>query len=727
VSPGTVETVDALENPVDEQFRVGNEEATTKKQIIYVMTRYLAGQCDGAVLRDDVGFNGAHARFGKAMAQLPLEQWTPRQVWAMRRILETYKNTQLAHLWVIIPEIEEPPDIPKRFVSGGYVAPPRPVPRQWRTLKFTDDAGTYLRDMRGVGAMVFDQNYDPALIAAIKSIPGRRYDGTHKVWIVPITASEGIEAVLDVACEFGYDVPDETHTALETQVFTAITRIEQSHAKDTTFEIPDLPDGLALYPFQRAGVEFMARTHNVLNGDDMGLGKTPQALVTAKITDAFPMVVICPATLKDNWAREARKWCPERTVQIAESKSLLVTETMVPLADITVINYDLLKRHAGVMATGRWGAIVVDECHKVKNPKSLRHKMVEMIINTNTSARVMMLSGTPVVNEPMEFWSLIKLLGYGPRFGGERSYKYRYDTYYKQRLEELNQKARELFMVRRSKIQVLSDLPDKTRTVVPIEIANRDHYDEVESDLAAYMAKIAVAKTTFDPSESLKEIVRLGLTMEESGQFLLNAMKRWDQDVYSGKYDVVSRHEQLLRWGQLKKLAVEGKMPAVFDWLDEFIDDTDQKIVVFVWHIETGQRIAKRYNADFIYGGMANTDRQPAVDRFTDDPKRRILVGNIQAAGEGLNIQAASNVAFVEYGWNPKDHEQAEDRCHRIGQKNAVTAWYLTAKDTIDDEIAALIAKKLEVTTAIQDGAGKDVQMEMLNELNQRLQSRRRR
>lgn len=704
---------------------IGNERATNPAEAIRLLTRFLAGVCDGARTRDGVGFNGAHAEFGRRMATTPIEQWTPRQTWAMRRILETYKNTQLAAFWDAIPDIPEPFDARPLVSSSGALVPQPSVKRGWRVLTYARDGGMFDPNFRGMDVLVLDQNYDPGLIAKIKELPGRRYNGNNKVWVVPCTSTTVIDTVVQFGCEHGYDITDDTHEALRDKLVAARETIAASHADETTYEITGLPDGLSLYPFQRAGVEFAVKRKRVLNGDAMGLGKTPQALVTAFVTNAYPLLVICPASLKENWAREARKWTPDKTVAIMSSGSHMITDDGAPVADVVIMNYDIIKAFSMELGIAKWGMIVCDECHKLKNETSQRHLGVSLLLSFNKQARVMFLSGTPVVNKPMEFWSLIKLLGYGPEFGGMKAYKYRYDTYYRPRLEELSQRAREKFFIRRTKAQVLTELPAKTRDIVPIALSNRKEYDEVESDLAHFMATLAVQSETFDPTEAFREIARLGVGLDEARNLLLAAEKRWSEGIYRGKYDVVSRNEQLLRWEQLKKLAVDGKMKGVFEWLDEFLEGTDEKIVVFVWHVETGKQIARRYGADFIYGGMPTTQRQPAVDRFTEQPERRIIVGNIQAAGEGLNLQVANNVAFVEYGWNPKDHEQAEDRCHRMGQRDNVTAWYLAAPRTIDEEIASIIAKKLEVVDAIQDGAGRDAQMDMIGELTQRIGKRR--
>jgi SWI/SNF-related matrix-associated actin-dependent regulator 1 of chromatin subfamily A len=127
----------------------------------------------------------------------------------------------------------------------------------------------------------------------------------------------------------------------------------------------------------------------------------------------------------------------------------------------------------------------------------------------------------------------------------------------------------------------------------------------------------------------------------------------------------------------------------------------------------------------FIHGQVQVDKRQPLVDRFQTDPKCRLIVGNMIAMGEGLTLTASSNVAFIEFGWNPKTHDQAEDRCHRIGQHDSVMVWNLVAENTIDEEIVALIEEKRQIVNAIQDGVGADSQRQMMEDLAARMEARR--
>ena len=173
----------------------------------------------------------------------------------------------------------------------------------------------------------------------------------------------------------------------------------------------------------------------------------------------------------------------------------------------------------------------------------------------------------------------------------------------------------------------------------------------------------------------------------------------------------------------LKMTAARGKLGAVVRWAEDFLE-SGEKLVLFGWHREIVDALAERFGAPKITGDATAEDRQAAVDGFQGDPDTRLLVANVRAGGVGLTLTAASNVAFCELGWTPAEHDQAEDRCHRLGQKDSVNAWYLLAEDTIESRIYALIEKKRRVVGAATEGtagaAGGDVLSELAETLREK-------
>jgi SNF2 family DNA or RNA helicase len=388
------------------------------------------------------------------------------------------------------------------------------------------------------------------------------------------------------------------------------------------------------------------------------------------------------------------------------------------LYDMVIVNYNsrILDKWMGQLIDISPASIILDECHAIKNPKAQQSKLVQELIS-ETQARVIALSGTPVVNRPMEFYQIVKALGHAKTLGGYSEYKRRYDNNRTEAHHELNTRARTHFMVRRLKKDVLTELPPKMYSTVPIEIINREAYRKAEADIASYFATKKSQDKKF--MESVIAYCDAKRYEGETREKFIDAAKAQH---YNASYAIAAQNEQLLRWEALKQLAVQGKMPAVFEWIETFLE-SDEKLVVFVTHTAIGEAIAARFDAEFIHGGVSPDARLPIVDRFQNDPEQKVIVGNMIAMGEGLTLTAASNVCFVELGWNRKQHAQAEDRCHRIGQHDSVMVWHLIAENTIEQEIIDLIERKRVVSEAIQDG-DEQTQREMLAELERILEER---
>jgi SNF2 family DNA or RNA helicase len=700
---------------------VGAEVAHTPHEVVYVLTRYLAGVCDGAMTPDGHGFNRVHAEFGHKLAEMEFAEWTPRQLWAARKMLTTYSKRQLAPWWPAVPDIAEPAkpsaDAAKdrRWQETHPEYTPRPTYRR-----------LVLSQVNGVDVIELQQSYDERLIQAIKMLPQRKYDPNRKIWYLPIHI-ESIEKTLDFALQWGYDIPDQITNRIDAMMANMTELLKLSHADTAQITV----DGLQgeMFPFQKAGVEYASRVGNVMIADEMGLGKTVQAIATLQHDGHFPAIVICPASLKRNWEREVKKWLPSRKTMVLNGSVWPIRHfDGTPVVDIFIINYNvqILRKWVNQLREIQPKAIVLDECHNVKNSKAQQSQMVRDLLR-ETEARKIFLSGTPVVNRPMEFWNLLSMLGYGKRLGGFMDFKQRYAYADAKRLQELNQRVRPMFFIRRRKKDVLLELPDKLSTVVPLTITNRAAYEEAEADIAGYFATKKIESEQFlADAESEARVAVFKGEASSVEEYVAQAKKR----EYTQSRAMAERAEQLLRWEGLKQKALEGKLPAVYQWIEEFLDDSDQKLVVFGLHTEAivglQQRYKDKYGAVTIHGGVDSDDRMPIVDTFQNDPGCRLIVGTMMAMGEGLTLTAASNVAFIEYGWNPKTHAQAEDRCHRIGQKDTVNVWNLVAENTIDEEIVALIESKREVVDAIQDGTGADTQATLMRELSERMAARRR-
>lgn len=417
----------------------------------------------------------------------------------------------------------------------------------------------------------------------------------------------------------------------------------------------------------------------VLIADEMGLGKTVQAIAILESSESYPALVVCPASLRSNWAREATAWIPHRSVEVLSGRNPHSKPN--PPADVTILNYDILDAWADDLPALK--AIVLDESHYIKNGATKRTKAAIRLSDRQPHDIVRLcLSGTPIVNNPTEILTQLRFLHRHTDFGGVAGFKRRYGA--GANLDELNRRLRACCMVRRRKIDVLSELPPKRWATLlfdgdPHRMAS---YRIAEQDIITHLVTQAR-----DAAE------KAGASSEEAWRVAWERAAR------------VGAAQQLVAINVLRRLATEAKMGAVCGWLEDFLVD-GRKIVVFAHHRHTIATLASRFpDAVTITGDTSMSDRQENVERFQTDPSCRTMLCSLKAAGVGLTLTAASDVLFVEQGWTPADMDQAADRCHRIGQTDSVTAWVALCADTIDERIAGLIAMKRMTVDAATDGS----------------------
>lgn len=415
----------------------------------------------------------------------------------------------------------------------------------------------------------------------------------------------------------------------------------------------------------------------VMIADEMGLGKTVQALAVLAATNVTPAVIVCPASLKLNWQREALKWLPGRSVSVMAGTR---PDPVAHPADIMILNYDILDAWADVLPIP--AALVLDEAHYVKNGQALRTKAaIKLSDRMADNAVRLLLTGTPFVNSPGEAVTQLRVLHRLDEFGGARDFKDRYGQ--GRHLPELNRRLRATCFVRRRKAEVLKELPPKRWSTMPVE-GERDvmhEYRVAEANIVSFLAERA-----------RQAAEQAGATTEEARQAALEqAMK-------------AQAAEHLVAITALKRLAARAKLNAARQWIADFTAG-GSKLVIFAHHREIVNLLAEEFAGGCKIGGDSTADdRQTAVDRFQNDDDQRVIVCSLKAAGVGLTLTAASDVLFIEQGWTPADMDQASDRCHRIGQTDSVTAWNMICAGTVDEDIADLIAAKRVIVDAATDG-----------------------
>jgi SNF2 family DNA or RNA helicase len=450
----------------------------------------------------------------------------------------------------------------------------------------------------------------------------------------------------------------------------AAETVALSYADDA--ELDGLELGGELHPFQRAGVRYALARRRTFIADEQGLGKTVQALATIEADNAFPTVVVCPASMKLVWEREAKHWLPKRRVAVLGGRTDEVWSEETAAAEIVVLNYDILDWHADKLAELEPRALILDESHYVKNARAARTRAaLDLSRQLPDRALRLALTGTPILNRAEELVSQLRVLGRLKDFGSGARLTRRFRAAGSD--DRLHWNLRAHCYVRRTKQQVLPQLPAKRHDTVPVLLSNDHEYRLAERDVIAWLQTLPLDLRTID-----------------------------------AKVAAALRAEQLVRLNNLRQLAARGKLPTALAWVADFLE-SGEPLVVFAEHIATQKAVLDRFpNALHILGSDTSRARQYAVDSFQAEEGPQLIVCSLKAASQGITLTRASNVAFLELDWTPARHDQAEDRLHRIGQDSAVTAWYLLAPDTIDETMAELLERKRSLIDAVTDGRVRD-------------------
>lgn len=448
------------------------------------------------------------------------------------------------------------------------------------------------------------------------------------------------------------------------------------------------PPKLDYMAFQKAGIAYALSRNEALIADEMGLGKTVQAIGVVNNDPRLKnIVIVCPASLKLNWAKELGKWCSRPAfvrVLAPKGDQKTVGDPFEAEISVMVVNYDIIDKVLKVLPK-RVDLLVADEAHYVKNQNTKRSDALREI--AKNSRKKLFLTGTPILNRPIELWNILDTLQPGA-WGSMQDFGIRYANGHKRfvgngrviwnfkgssNLDELHEKLRRNIMVRRLKKDVLTDLPDKIRQIVPLDVTYKE-----KSTTAQQSAKI---KKLWEKAQKAN-----------SDEAYHAAIQDLDKEVQINFEDLARvRHE-----------IAQQKAPHVAQFVKDMLENVD-KVVVFAHHKDVVKHLAKAlepFGVVTLTGETAATKKQEAVERFQKDEKTRVFVGNILAAGAGHTLTRAQHVVFAELDWVPGNVKQAEDRCHRIGQTDTVFVYHLVVDNSIDVILANTIVGKLEVEAA---------------------------
>jgi SWI/SNF-related matrix-associated actin-dependent regulator 1 of chromatin subfamily A len=422
------------------------------------------------------------------------------------------------------------------------------------------------------------------------------------------------------------------------------------------------------------------------------LGKTIQAIgVINAVPEISDVLIVATKTLLTNWRNELRKWLTRpMSVGIATAKRW-------PDTQIILVNYDILFKLKGELDSKPWDLLVCDECHYLKNLKAQRTRAVfgDSRKRSYTPAvmaeRTLMLTGTPILNKPVELWPVIHALApetfpsyweYTRRYCGAFQSKWGWDVSGATNLDELQEKLRTSCMVRRLKKDVLKELPAKIRQIVELSADGNTKALKAEAKAKkAIEARLALLTADLEAARS-----------EEEYRAAVKKMKQ----THFGLFEELSA---------VRRETAVSKIPQVLEYLYDAVEASG-KVVVFAHHHDVIDGIAaglasRGIKAVTITG--RTKDRQTPVDVFQTDPTVKVFIGGIRAAGVGITLTAASHVIFAELDWTPGWVTQAEDRCHRIGATGCVLVQHLVLEQSIDAHVVRLLVEKQEVAEKALD------------------------
>ena len=439
-------------------------------------------------------------------------------------------------------------------------------------------------------------------------------------------------------------------------------------------EVPDEVKSI-LRDYQRDGVNWLSFLRKYDFGgilaDEMGLGKTIQALTAIKSLEG-PHMVVCPKTLMYNWEAEAKKFYPSLKVQVVdgsvEKRKEILAELGKNPVDLVITSYSMLQKDYSLYVENKLQFVykILDEAHYVKNAKTLSAKAVRLI----PCEHRLLLTGTPLENNLDELYGTFDLVM--PEYLGN---KMNFKKDFVSKIERNNMIALEIlqakirpFILRRTKSEVLKELPAKQEQVVYNEMTNKQVgiYTEVLERLKA---------------DTLNLVNEQGF--DKSRMQVLSALLKLRQ---------VCNHPQLLGSGFDAEDVNSGKYEQFRELLDEVVDGGEKVLVFsqFTSMMDIMEADLKLKGTNYLRLDGSTQNRQQLVDQFNSDEKVKVFLISLKAGGVGLNLTAASSVFIYDPWWNPMAEKQAVDRAHRIGQKRSVNVYKFITKNSIEEKILAL-------------------------------------
>ncbi len=435
-----------------------------------------------------------------------------------------------------------------------------------------------------------------------------------------------------------------------------------------------------LLDFQKEGLDFLLKSSgNALLADDMGLGKTVQTLAyVASEKQSMPVLVIAPLVTLTNWQREIERFMKKKSRNGRIMENGNPTSTMIRTGkkedlgnfDFYIINYELLHKRLGDLLNLNIRTLVCDEVQHLRSKTTQKYTAMKKLAALKSINYRVGLSGTPIYNHGSEIWSIVDILK--PGLLGNFKEFCEYFCYLDERgkaivLENkrtsLHEELKKHVMIRRKKSDVLKDLKDKVRYKEIIAADETYYKNQLDQIWHKHEEEIKNAETEFYKSASYQRAIQ-----------------------------------------SERQAAGIAKLPHVIDFVKNIME-IEESVVVFCHHKSIHKLLHEslhEFSPVSIIGGQTDKARQDSIDRFQNGDTKLMIAG-LRAGNLGINLTKAKYVIFAELDWSPAYHYQAEDRLHRIGQKNTVFAYYLIGSGTLDDHVADILVDKSYEIDAIMD------------------------
>jgi SWI/SNF-related matrix-associated actin-dependent regulator 1 of chromatin subfamily A len=420
------------------------------------------------------------------------------------------------------------------------------------------------------------------------------------------------------------------------------------------------------FEHQKEAIQKLLENDKFILADDMGLGKTSSAIIASIETKPSKTLIICPASLKQNWKREIENYS-KKEIYICEGKKYDDS------ADFVIINYDIIKnfhslksKEESLIQKSKFDLVIIDECHYIKSPQASRTKLINDICKDIN--KIWLLTGTPLTSRPIDYFNLLSLVD-SPVSKNWMAYVKRYCAGYQfnvgmnkvwnvsgaSNLDELRERTSPL-LLRRLKENVL-DLPEKIITPIYLRLKSKE-YEDVMGEYFEWVKN--------NPKESKSLSVQFTKLMK------------------------------------VRQIIADEKIKSTIEFIENTLEQ-EKKIIVFSNFTNSLNKIYEHFNKISVKldGSSTAKQRQESVDEFQTNDKIKVFVGNIKAAGVGITLTSANVVIFNDLSFVPADHSQAEDRAYRIGQKNSVSVLYPIFENTIEGIIYDMLDRKKKIISTV--------------------------